>query len=207
MTAQSTNLLFPLTDKTKWEQKIAPTFDTIVTSSVNGTETRQSRIAHAIYQINLSKIEGLVREVYIDDLALFLNFFEVHRGKLKSFLYNFDLNNRVVNGEIGVGDGVTRTFQLQRVVTIESEKYSEPTKNINEITAIKVDGVEVSYSVQSTGLVTLASAPHQGEVITADFTFYFRMRFDTDKLSGDRIVELLLNHADIQLIGATWWET
>jgi uncharacterized protein (TIGR02217 family) len=62
--------------------------------------------------------------------------------------------------------------------------FPEPITAPNVLGAIYFDGIVQTASGYSldptTGLVIFASPPPAGQLITADFTYYFRVRFSDD---------------------------
>jgi uncharacterized protein (TIGR02217 family) len=62
--------------------------------------------------------------------------------------------------------------------------FAEPITAPNSLSAIYFDGVVQSpsgYSLASTtGLLTFTTPPPAGQIVTADFTYYFLVRFADD---------------------------
>lgn len=77
-------------------------------------------------------------------------------------------------------------FQLVRTMgaLLPSGGFAEPITAPNAVTAIYFNGVRQSGSIYSvdpaTGLVTFTSPPPSGQLVTADFTYFFRVRFADD---------------------------
>lgn len=63
--------------------------------------------------------------------------------------------------------------------------FSEPVQAPNLVRTVYLNGITqnpAAYSVDpDSGLVTFATPPGGGMIITADFTYYFRCRFVDDK--------------------------
>jgi uncharacterized protein (TIGR02217 family) len=76
----------------------------------------------------------------------------------------------------------------------------------NVISAIYFDGVHQSaagYSVDpNTGIVTFAAPPPSGQAITADFTYYFRVRFADDTAEFENFMLQLWRLKQIKLQSA-----
>lgn len=88
---------------------------------------------------------------------------------------------------IGVGTGALTTFQLSKTYGAGDSSYARPiVKPVSGSVRIAVAGVELSggaFSVNTTtGVVTLASTPATGAVVTAGFLFDTPVRFDIDRL-------------------------
>jgi uncharacterized protein (TIGR02217 family) len=65
--------------------------------------------------------------------------------------------------------------------------FVAPITAVNALSAVYLNGIEqspTSYScatgLNSTGVVTFKAPPPTGDMITADFSFYFRCRFVDD---------------------------
>lgn len=132
-----------------------------------------------------------------DDLEQVLAFFEARRGQLHAFRWK-DWGDwrscrpsRLIepfDQRIGLGDGVTLTFQLAKRYLSGSESYLRPiakpvagTVRVAIADDPKVEGQEFSVD-PATGLVTFTEAPDIGAVITAGFEFDVPVRFDTDRI-------------------------
>lgn len=132
-----------------------------------------------------------------DDLEQVLAFFEARRGQLHAFRWKdwgdwrSCRSSQVigpVDQRIGLGDGVTRVFQLAKRYMSGDESYLRPVVKPVAGTVLvaigddpKVEGQEFSVD-PATGLVTFAEAPDIGAVITAGFEFDVPVRFDMDRI-------------------------
>lgn len=132
-----------------------------------------------------------------DDLEQVLAFFEARRGQLHAFRWKDWGDWRSCRPSqliepfdqwIGLGDGVTLTFQLAKRYLSGSESYLRPiakpvagTVRVAIADDPKVEGQEFSVD-PATGLVTFTEAPDIGAVITAGFEFDVPVRFDTDRI-------------------------
>lgn len=133
----------------------------------------------------------------LDDLEALLAFFEARRGQLHAFLWRDWADYKSCrpsealspfDQRIGVGDGVSRTFQISKTYRSGAEEYRRPVlKPVAGSVKValaddpKVEGVEFAVDVER-GLVTFADAPDIGTVITAGFEFDVPVRFDTDRI-------------------------
>ena len=108
------------------------------------------------------------------------------QGAFRPFLFEDPSDRRVVGQPIGTGDASTTVFQLQRAIgaRLPGGGFFEPISAPNVVSAVYFDGITqnpASYNVDpESGLVTFATAPGSGLIITADFTYYFRCRFTDD---------------------------
>ncbi|MGN6363332.1 phage distal tail protein, Rcc01695 family [Asticcacaulis taihuensis] len=123
------------------------------------------------------------------DAAELLGFFEAREGRLYGFRFKdfADFKSCALNAAvsatdqvIGTGDGVTTAFQLVKVYGGVTRDITKP---VSGTVKVAVEGIEVSFGVnETTGIVTLASAPAVGKVVTAGFEFDTPVRFDSERI-------------------------
>lgn len=124
------------------------------------------------------------------DAAELLGFFEAREGRLYGFRFKdfadfkscaLNVNPAATDQAIGAGDGVTTVFQLVKAYGSVVRDIAKP---VSGMVKVAVDGVEVSgFAVdETTGVVTLASAPAVGKVVTAGFEFDTPVRFDSERI-------------------------
>ncbi len=132
----------------------------------------------------------------LDDLSAVIAFFEARMGRLYGFRFQDFADCKscapaaapaATDQLLGLGDGVTRTFQLRKTYADTAAAYvRDIVKPVAGSVAVAADGValESGFSVDSTtGLVTFETAPAEGVALTAGFLFDTPVRFDTDTLS------------------------
>ncbi len=132
----------------------------------------------------------------LDDLAGVIAFFEARRGQLYGFRFkDFADCKSCAPGAvpaagdqvIGRGDGETAAFALKKHYSDLGGAYVRTiAKPVPGSVQVAVDGVALAHAWNveaATGLVTFASPPAEGAVITAGFAFDTPVRFDTDALS------------------------
>lgn len=105
----------------------------------------------------------------------------------------------------GIGDGVTTQFQLQRTLVpanVRSDPLElwpsvidgfEPVRAFPDYPVLYIDEVEpgdLDWTLSETGLVTFATAPADGAVLTWTGAFLKRVRFADDRQATRRIVPL-----------------
>jgi uncharacterized protein (TIGR02217 family) len=106
---------------------------------------------------------------------------------------------------IGTGNGSTTVFQLVRSmgVALPGGGFAEPITAPNAVSAIYLDGIVQSalgYSVDlTTGLVTFTVPPPAGQLVTADFTYYFRVRFADDTADFENFLYQLWSLKQVKL--------
>ena len=136
-------------------------------------------------------------------LEAVLDFFEAQRGRLYGFRWKdrFDYRScpspqvpTAFDVGLGVGDGATATFQLQKAYGNTSPTpYLRPIrKPVPGTVRVGVAGtsrpVDTAWTLDSTtGVVTFlpGHVPAPGAVVTAGFEFDVPVRFDTDTLEVD----------------------
>jgi uncharacterized protein (TIGR02217 family) len=159
-----------------------PTFSTDKMLMVNGQERRFQNRTVAIHSYRYG-----FRNKHRSEIAELKAFFMDRRGDFKSWLLK-DWGDFSATAEvIGVGDGVTRDFQLVKTYTAGFNPYTRIIRHLKAGTiVIKIAGAVQdnsgspnAYHVSSTGLVSFATPPAVGS-ITWDGEFYVPVRFDGD---------------------------
>jgi uncharacterized protein (TIGR02217 family) len=125
-----------------------------------------------------------------------VRFFEERRGRRYGFRYHDPLDHLSCGIEGGLsplvqplatGDGVVTAFQLVTRYGADHAPYDRAISTpVAGTVRVAVDGGELgagAFSVDAlTGIVTMATAPALGAVLTAGFEFDTAVRFDTDRL-------------------------
>jgi len=190
--------IFPELLGLKWESTKKPQWSTKLHETTSGKETAAAYWSYPKWFFTLA-YEFLDESELVRDLQTLGGFFLARRGKFDSFLFRDPSDYKVEGQVLGIGDGARSAFQLIR----SFGEFDEPIKNVEGVVAnppilvtggtptfplseygptLYVDGVESStYSISSTGLVTILPIPPVGAVVSADFTFYFRCRFNQDE--------------------------
>lgn len=125
----------------------------------------------------------------IETLQALIAFFEARGGKLYGFRFRDMLDDRsgapgtevsAQDQAIGLGDGARTEFALVKHYGGWARRIWKP---VAGSVRVAVDGMEAAFGVNTeTGVVTLASAPLVGALVTAGFRFDCPVRFDTDRL-------------------------
>ena len=165
---------------------------TEVVTLANGFEERNTPWAHSRRRYDAGL--GLRS---LDDVEMLIAFFEARRGQLHGFRWKDWSDYRTCRPSqsvtpfdqiLGRGDGVALVFPLLKTYRSGEETYDRPVvKPVAGSVSVaiagdpKVEGVEYSVAA-STGLVTFATAPDIGALITAGFEFDVPVRFDTDRI-------------------------
>ena len=133
----------------------------------------------------------------LDDMAALTAFFEARRGQVYGFRWKDwsdfkscrpSLLVSPFDQRIGVGDGVTRSFQLTKQYLSGDATYSRPvvkpvagTVHVAIANDPKAQDLEFVVNAAS-GVITLVDAPDIGAIVTAGYEFDVPVRFDTDRI-------------------------
>ena len=133
----------------------------------------------------------------LDDVDALIAFFEGRRGQLHGFRWKDwsdfkscrpSLLVSPFDQRIGVGDGVTRSFQLTKQYLSGDATYSRPvvkpvagTVHVAIANDPKAQDLEFGVNAAS-GVITLVDAPDIGAIVTAGYEFDVPVRFDTDRI-------------------------
>lgn len=177
-----------LPDGFQYASNSGPGFATIVQPTASGHEVRVARQSQAVHRLSLIKaLQTPAEAKALKSFAL------ERRGALHSFkVKDFADYTSAADGEsaptvidqvIGTGDGTTANFQLVKRYGISGP--SEYTRTIQ----LPISGTVVcaiagtptaSFTVNGEGVVTFASAPSLGQLVTAGFQFHIPVRFSLE---------------------------
>ena len=172
-------------------------WDTITQQAVSGKETRVARRIYPIREFGL-KFNFLRSSTIWLELQQLEGFFNARQGMYDSFLWTDPDDNAVLAQGLGQGNGVATLFQLVRPFG----GFAEPIYAPNTVTNVYFDSTAQSsttYTVNqwgstiAPGTLSFAIAPST-QVVTADFTYYWPVRFTIDDLSFDRFVNLIYDN-------------
>jgi uncharacterized protein (TIGR02217 family) len=148
-----------------------------------------------------------------DDLAAVVAFFEARNGRLHGFRwkdwgdYRSGLPSAPVTAidqALGTGYGDTDAFQLVKRYESGTQAWVRRiVKPVAGSVRVALGGVEQlsGWSVNTTtGIVTLATAPSVGALVTAGFEFDVPVRFDTDRLDVTWDLDRLGSIASVPLV-------
>jgi uncharacterized protein (TIGR02217 family) len=164
-----------------------------VQRSVSGRELVVQDYANPIWNFRLqfSFLRDYPVGLVASEMKLLMDFVNQMQAFGDTFLYKDRDDYSVANGALGVGDGTKTTFQLLRAMT-EFGFYEDITAPLG-VSNVYVDGVDPGgWTLDAdTGVITMASAPANGAVVTADFQFYFRVRLADDGVEFERFMHQL----------------
>ena len=189
--------VFPSTQLTTlgWSVTRSPVFNTLTSLHASGKEIRSPRAVWPRWEFTMS-YEGLKSDG-AETLQVLLSFFQSMRGRGNKFAFTDPENNTVNAGFIGTGDGYRNNFTLCRAV---GPNYEEPVGFINSLDAVYVNGVEVDpsdYQLWYNNGITNNTYPQvlfdqpvaDGDVVTADFSYYFLCRFYDDTMTFEEFMK------------------
>ncbi|NHB77959.1 DUF2460 domain-containing protein [Rhodobacter calidifons] len=133
----------------------------------------------------------------LNDVETLISFFEARAGQLHGFRWKdwsdykscAPLSTPAPDDQlVGIGDGVTRVFQLRKTYVSGLQNYVRPILKPVAGTVLvaiegdqKIEGLEFSVD-PATGEITFTLPPDLGTRITAGFEFDVPVRFDTDAI-------------------------
>jgi uncharacterized protein (TIGR02217 family) len=162
-----------------------PGFSTDVVLTADGQESRNVNWAEARCRWDV----GSIHRSKADIEALIAFFHAAAQGQEGLFLFR-DFTDDTFDNPVGTGDGGTAEFQLVKVyATGPYASTRRLTHPLEGTVGVRLDGALVSgWSLDySTGLLTLASAPGAGVVVSAAGTFEVLCRFAQDVLPVTRV--------------------
>lgn len=172
-----------------------PEFSTDVVVLRSGFEGRNVN-----WETSRARYDAALGVKQIQYLEEVIAFFRVTQGKGHEFRYKdfSDYKSCSVLATpsptdqiLGVGDGVTATFQLRKTYTVGSNNYVRTIKKpVSGTVRVAVAGVEKTITTHwtintTTGVITFTGGniPTAGQSVTAGFEFDVPCRFDTDHLN------------------------
>ncbi len=200
--------IFPVLPGLGWSVSKAPRFATRTQKAISGRELRVVDQVIPIWTWTLTY--SMLRDEHdtrgpaglgagYDELRTLAGFFLQQQGSFGAFLFDDPTDDTVSAQLIGTGDSTTTVFQLVRTFGGSTEPVVAP----NAVTAVYFNGVlqsSAGYSVDpATGLVTFTTAPPTSDAITADFTYYFRVRFADDTSEFENFMYQLWSLRQVKL--------
>jgi uncharacterized protein (TIGR02217 family) len=168
----------------------APEFATRVQRSVSGREVRALDMPFPIWHWTL--IYNFLRDkndthggnalgTGHDELRTLMGFFLRQQGSLSPFIYSDPTDSAVIGQVLGSGDGISTIYPVVRTFG----GFNEPvTPDQTTVISVYVSGVlspnGSGWTLGNDNTITFTSPPGAGTVITADFGYYFVVRFEAD---------------------------
>lgn len=197
-----TAAIFPTMPGLKWGTVKTPMWSTGIQKAASGRELRGAFYSFPRYKISLGY--EVLRSGALAELQTMVGFFNARKGSFESFLYLDPEDNAVVNQQFGVGVSGQTQYQLVRAYGGNAEPVLAPQLVVHggADPVIMVNGVVQTSgcTVAEFGVVTFASAPAVGAVLSWSGSYYWRCRFMQDSADFDRFLYQLWALKKIELI-------
>lgn len=151
----------------------------VVSESDSGRQFTYSKRFYPVWRFSLP-FDLLRSGAYAFEYETLVGFFNARKGRADDFLFKNPRDYSVSNQVFGVGDGVTTTFELTRILG----GFVEPIGGCDTASAvIKVNGTTTTVTFDaSLSKVTFASAPAVAASLSWSGTAYYRCRFTKNTL-------------------------
>jgi len=198
--------IFPSLPGLGWSVVKSPRFATRIQRAVNGRELRALDQPYPLWNWTLTypllrdrnDMRAISSPSY-DELRTLAGFFLQQQGALQPFLFDDPTDDIAAAQPLGTGDSSRTVFQLLR----NMGGFAEPITAPNTVSAIYFDGIlqsAANYTVDAaTGSVTFATPPPAGQLVTADFTYWLRVRFADDTAEFENFMLQLWQARQIKL--------
>lgn len=173
-----------------FESSGGPTRQTQIVILGSGAEARNARWANSRREYDVGY--GLRS---MNDIHALIKFWEARNGQLIGFRFKDWSDYKSCGPDdtpdfqdqlLGIGDGVTTSFQLTKLYDNSPSSWTRDIKKPVAGTVLIGDNgsqLIVGWSVDyTTGVVTFGSPPTSGHVLTSGFEFDTPVRFNSDKL-------------------------
>ena len=161
-------------------------FNTTIIKSKNGYEQRN--INWNTNKMKFNIINGIKTKAELDEV---ITFFRNVRGAGYGFRFKDWTDYQIDNQYLGLGDGVTKEFQLIKSYRVSDNivYYRKITKPVISTVRVFINDIESKdFNIDlTTGLITLNTAPEIDSTIKASFEFDVPVRFEND------IMEITMN--------------
>jgi uncharacterized protein (TIGR02217 family) len=182
------DVVFPL--QIGREAEMTAAFSTNIVTTLSGHERRNSSWSNA--RLNYDAGPGVRSEA---ELGQLLSFFRARRGPAVGFRFTdpFDNSSNAMTGtpnssdqSLGQGDGVRTAFPLLKTYGLDGQ-VRRITRPVAASVLVAVDGVTATgWSLAAGGVISFASAPPVGAVVTAGYRFDVPVRFASDQMDMAR---------------------
>jgi hypothetical protein len=187
---------FPRLAGQGWSVHKRPSFQTLIASHTSGREVRDALYQNPVWEFELvfDGLDGTSSGQYgglgASSLQSLMGLYLSCQGSYSTFLYVDPSDDAATGQVIGVGDGLTTTFTMQRTLGA----FTEPVGWVTSISSVSVGGSAVSsstYSLSTPNSVTFTSAPTSGSTILATFNYAFQCRFSDDNIDFEQFMSNL----------------
>jgi uncharacterized protein (TIGR02217 family) len=197
------NLVFPTLPGIEFPVQRAPLWKTSIKEAMNGREYRLAFFSNPRYQYRVS-FEALRNTALLQEIQQLIGLFNAVYGSWDTFLWADDTDYAVTAQPFGVGDGVTKSFQLVRTFG----NFVEPVYDLQNTPSIYINAVlkanGVDYTLNSLlnggGLVTFTTAPAAGTTLSWTGSYYWRCRFLKDSMDFEEFLNDLWQAKQVEFI-------
>jgi uncharacterized protein (TIGR02217 family) len=152
-------------------------WNTLIQTALSGKERRAQLWSFPRYTFKIKYDYLRDTGTSPTDIQKLIGFYNAMGGAAQNFLFQDEKDNSITGQTIGIGDGTTTAFQLVR----DYGGFVEPIFGIASAPTMYLNSSPtLAFTWSTLGLVTFTSPPGVGVVITADFSFYYRVRFAKD---------------------------
>ena len=179
-----------------WSRHKKPGFSTRIAKHASGREVRAALMQYPLYEFEASYAGGLPSSgsypgpLGSSDLQSLMGFFMQMQGQFGTFLYTDPDDHTATNQTIDDGDGATQEFLIVR----DLGGFIEPVSWVTTLSTVYFNGSPVSgsnYSLTDPNILTFITAPSDGTVISATFSFAFNCRFLDDQMDFEEFMSNL----------------
>src|SRR5579863_1450271 len=124
------------------------------------------------------------------ELAGFTDFMQLAQlflgsvGQYGQFLFDAPWDDSRADQVIATGDGTTKTFFMVRTWGYGQLGFTEPVGAVNSVLNVKINGTILSptlWTIVDRNILTFATAPANGAIITSTFSYYYRCQWTEDQ--------------------------
>ncbi len=128
------------------------------------------------------------------------DFFRQRKGQYDTFLTKFPTEYYTTGEIIGTGDAIETAFDLDFFpIDVDTDNITIYFDDVAQASGWTPSN---NYTTE-TSTITFDSAPDSAVVITADYEYYFQVRFADDKITRQLVAYQLL-HAGLQFLEIRW---
>jgi uncharacterized protein (TIGR02217 family) len=198
---------FPALPGLGWSVVKEAAFKTRIQKSVSGRERRANDQPLPIWTFTLTF--DFLRDnpsAGYDELRTLMGFHATQQGAFAGFLYADPSDNSVASQVLGTGNASQTQFQLVRTLGagLPSGGFDEPIVAPNIVANVTLNGVVQARALWSVnpdnGILTFTTAPPSGVVVSADFSYFFRVRFSDDTASFENFMLRLWRLKQVKLV-------
>jgi len=158
--------VYPTTPVPSWPYDIKVRWNTTISSFDSGKEQRRQKNLYPKYDVSLT-----YPVLTAANMQILWSFYQSKKGTYEPF-YFYSLESTTWEGcYIGIGDGVTTTFDIPGRSTSNVIIYQDGVELRSEEYTLYIGG-----GAASADRVTFATAPAENDLLTCDFTGYLRIR-------------------------------